>query len=212
SSDIQDVLRVSPEIITVVPGAADEFSSGQIGELPEWLYGRRYAFSMGNTRPHKDLPTLLRAFAALADESLSLVLAGDDPGGYASLILGNDPAVSRIRFTGPITDDTLRALYASAKLFVFPSLYEGFGLPPLEAMSFGTPVIAARAASLPEVVGDAGLYFEPGDASELSSLMGTVLADPKLRAELAERGKARAGTFTWADAARRMAEVYRSAV
>lgn len=212
SRDIQTVLGVSPDIITVVPGAADEFSSGQIGELPEWLYGRRYIFSMGNTRPHKDLPTLLGAFAALRDESLSLVLAGDDPGGYAASILGEDEAVSRVRFTGPITDDTLRALYASAKLFVFPSLYEGFGLPPLEAMSFGTPVIAARAASLPEVVGDAGLYFEPGDAAELSGLMETVLADPRLRTDLADRGRVRVVTFTWTEAAQRMAEVYRSVV
>lgn len=210
AQDLRRELGVEPERMTVVPAAADEFAKGPVGELPGWLSGHRYVLSMGNTRPHKDLPTLVRAFAALEDRSLVLVLAGEDAGGYVASALGDDPAASRVRFTGLITDDTLRALYARAELFVFPSLYEGFGLPPLEAMSFGTPVVVARAASLPEVVGDAGLYFEAGDWQELSATIARVISDPAARADLAARGKARAAGFTWFEAARRMAEVYRS--
>lgn len=210
--DIERVLGVEQGTVTVIPAAADEFSAGPVGALPEWLAGRRYVLSMGNTRPHKDLPTLLRAIAALDDESPLLVLAGEDPGGYAASVLGPHPAVSRIRFTGPITDDVLRGLYASAELLAFPSLYEGFGLPPLEAMSFGAPVIVARAASLPEVVGDAGLYFEPGDTDGLGEAIGRVLSEPALRADLAARGRSRAEGFTWARAAELTAQVYRSVV
>lgn len=208
--DLGRVLGVGPERVTVVPGAADEFASGPIGELPTWLEGRRYLLSMGNTKAHKDLPTLLKAFSLLDDDASLLVLAGSDPGGYASSVLGGHPAAARIRFTGSITDDTLRALYAGADVLAFPSRYEGFGLPPLEAMSFGTPVVVARAASLPEVVGDAGLYFEPGDAGGLADALRRVRADEALATNLAARGGTRAGTFTWERAAEATAAVYES--
>lgn len=210
ASDLERVLGVSRERVTVIPGAADEFAGGAVGALPGWLEGERYLFSMGNTKEHKDLPTLLRAFARLADPQLLLVLAGTDPGAYAASVLGDDPAVPRVRFTGTISDDTLRALYASATAFVFPSRYEGFGLPPLESMTFGAPVIAARAASLPEVVGDAGLYFEPGNAGELAETIARLLVDSALAERLVALGRSRAAQFSWSAAADKTASVYRS--
>jgi len=207
-----DVLRFFPHAkgrITPVLLAADDFTSGPVGVLPEWLDGSRFVLSMGNTKPHKDLPTLLRAFAALPDASLQLVLAGADPGGYAASVLGDDPAAARVRFTGRVDDDTLRALYASAALLAYPSLYEGFGLPPLEAMAFGTPVVVARAASVPEVVADAALVIEPGDVRGLTSAMMSILTDETLATRLADRGRERAHELTWRHTAEQTAAVYR---
>lgn len=207
-----DVVRFFPDAegrITPVLLAADDFTAGPVGMLPEWLDGHRFVLSMGNTKPHKDLPTLLRAFAAVPDTSLMLVLAGTDPGGYVTSVLHDDPAAVRVRFTGPISDDTLRALYASAELLAYPSLYEGFGLPPLEAMSFGTPVVVAEAASVPEVVGDAALMIAPGDAAGLAAAMRRILGEPGLAAKLADRGRARAGQLTWRETAEQTVAVYR---
>jgi len=209
----RDVARFFPHAAdrtTAVLLAADDFTTGSVGELPGWLEGTRYVLSMGNTKPHKDLPTLLRAFAALPDPSLLLVLAGVDPGGYPTSVLGNDPAAQRVRFSGPITDDVLRALYTGASALAFPSRYEGFGLPPLEAMAFGTPVITSCAASLPEVVGDAAMLVEPGDVPALADALGRVLSDSALAATLGAAGRKRAAELTWERTAARTAEVYRA--
>jgi glycosyltransferase involved in cell wall biosynthesis len=211
----RDIVRLFPDAegrITPVLLAADDFTSGAVGALPEWLAGKRFVLSMGNTKQHKDLPTLLAAFATLGDDALALVLAGSDPGGYVASVLGDDPAASRVRFTGPISDDTLRALYSSAELLAFPSLYEGFGLPPLEAMAFGTPVIVAEAASVPEVVANAALMIAPGDVAALADAMRGILGDPALAGDLARRGIARAGELTWARTAELTAAVYREAM
>lgn len=210
-----DVVRFFPAAegrITPLLLAADDFTSGAVGVLPEWLDGNRFVLSMGNTKPHKDLPTLLRAFAALPDMSLRLVLAGTDPGGYVASILGDDPAAARVRFTGRVSDDTLRALYASAELLAYPSLYEGFGLPPLEAMAFGTPVVVAEAASVPEVVGDAALVIQPGDVRGLTSAMVSILGDAAIAARLADKGRERTRELTWRHTAEQTAAVYRELV
>ncbi len=131
---------------------------------------------MGNTKPHKDLPTLFSAFERIAagDSEIVLLLVGEGDDAYLDAHVAA-ACRSRVRFTGRVSDPELRALYAGAAAFAFPSRYEGFGLPPLEAMSFGTPVVVARAASLPEVVGDAALMFEPGDADGLASALQAVL-------------------------------------
>lgn len=208
----EDVVRFFPGAegrITPVLLAADDFTAGPVGPLPEWLEGHRFVLSMGNTKPHKDLPTLLRAFATLPDTTLWLVLAGTDPGGYAASILGDDAAAARVRFTGRVSDETLRALYASAEIFAFPSLYEGFGLPPLEAMALGTPVVVANAASLPEVVGDAAMVIEPGDVAGLARAIVSVVADAHASDRLSSAGRVRAAAFTWAHTAADTAAAYR---
>ncbi len=211
----RDVVRFFPHSearITSVLLAADDFTSRAAGVVPEWLAGRRFILSMGNTKPHKDLPTLLKAFAALGDDTLALVLAGSDPGDYVASVLGDDPAAGRVHFTGAVSDDTLRALYVGAELLAYPSLYEGFGLPPLEAMGFGTPVIVADAASVPEVVADAALKIAPGDVEGLAEAMREILGDPVLASDLMRRGIARAGELTWARTAEQTAAVYREVV
>ncbi|MGB4441068.1 MAG: glycosyltransferase family 1 protein [Coriobacteriia bacterium] len=210
-----DVVRFFPGAAgrtTPVLLAADDFTSGPVGRLPEWLEESRFILSMGNTRPHKDLPTLLRAFATLDAQDVLLVLAGEDPGGYALSVLGDHPAAQRVHFSGPIDDETLRALFAGAEVLAVTSRYEGFGLPPLEAMSFGTPVVSSSAASLPEVVGDAALLVAPGDVEALRSALDRVLSDVDLAQRLVHIGRERALGFTWDTTAAGTVAVYRQAL
>ncbi|MDO8914929.1 MAG: glycosyltransferase family 1 protein, partial [Coriobacteriia bacterium] len=175
--------------------------------------GVPYILSMGNTKPHKDLPTLLRAFATLAATrtDLRLLMVGADVPGYIEANLPDAPAAvrDRVAFTGRVSDPELRALYAHAAAFAFPSTYEGYGLPPLEAMALGAPVVCSSAASLPEVVDDAAILFEPGDAADLAASLERVFADSLLARDLRARGRAHAANFTWASAAEATVVVYR---
>jgi glycosyltransferase involved in cell wall biosynthesis len=200
--------------IRVVFEAADDLTSGERGLLPSAVGSAPYVLSMGNTRPHKDLPTLLRAFAALAaaHPTLNLVLVGPDQPGYVASVLGDPSLERRVLFTGHVDDATLRALYAAAAVFAFPSTFEGFGLPPLEAMGMGAPVVCSNAASLPEVVDDAALVFERGDAAALATLLARVLDDLEVAKDLRARGTARAQALTWDAAAEATVAVYREAV
>ncbi len=116
-----------------------------------------------------------------------------------------------VHFPGYVDDADLPALYSDALAFVYPSLYEGFGLPPLEAMACGAPVICSNAASLPEVVGDAALTITPTDAGALADALRQVAAAPALRAQLSQRGQARAAQFTWRRCAQETLEIYRRA-
>jgi glycosyltransferase involved in cell wall biosynthesis len=198
---------------TVVPHTAGDFADGPAGDLPAGLVppGASYVLSMGNTKPHKDLPTLLSAFARVAIDrpDLHLLLVGREVPGYVASVLGADLAAARVHFTGHVGDPELRALYRDAAVFAFPSRYEGFGLPPLEAMAFGTPVVCSDAASLPEVVGEAALLFPAGDAEALASRMARVLDDDAVREKLRAAGPLRAASFTWMRTAELTAAAYR---
>jgi glycosyltransferase involved in cell wall biosynthesis len=217
-----DVGRLFPAAIgktRVTPEAADDFANGPMGLLNEGLAEVAdwpYVLSMGSTRPHKDLPTLLNAFAliAVARTDLRLLLVGNDDYAYIDSMLPNAPdsVRERIVFTGRVTDPELRTLMAGARLFAFPSRYEGFGLPPLEAMEFDAPVVVADAASLPEVVGDAALLFAPGDATACADAMEHVLSDEALREDLIESGRRRASLFSWALTAEETVAVYLEAI
>lgn len=217
-STARDLERMFPDgadRIAVIPEAADELLAVSPEPVaPEVIEpGTPYLFSMGNTRPHKDLPTLLAAFHLLAPAhpELRLLLAGEGPAGYLDAWLSGE-ARSRVRFTGPVTDGQLRTLYEHAAVFAFPSRYEGFGLPPLEAMALGTPVVIADAASLPEVTGDAALTFEPGEPGRLAECIARVLDDPAERERLVAAGRERAAGFTWESTAKQTLEAYRKAV
>jgi glycosyltransferase involved in cell wall biosynthesis len=152
-----------------------------------------------NGWPHKNHPRLLEAFALLRRErpELRLVLTGSG--------LERLPAAPGVEVRGHVPREELVRLYQTAAALVFPSLYEGFGLPPLEAMACGLPVAAARAGALPETCGDAARYFDPTNPEEMADAMVEVLADD---GSLAERGLARVGAFTWDECARRHDDVY----
>lgn len=202
--DVAKIFPAARQLLTVIPEAADDFSSGSPGTLPDSLArltSSPYLLSMGNTKPHKDLPTLLRAFvmAATSRPEIRLLLAGTEPPGYLQTHLAGASAGvrSRVVFTGPVDDDELRTLYAGAAVFVFPSRYEGFGLPVLEAMALGAPVVCADAASLPEVAADAARLFPAGDSNALATVLAQVLDDSSLRADLVEEGRRRSAQFSW---------------
>jgi alpha-1,3-rhamnosyl/mannosyltransferase len=204
AQDVGGLFPAARDRLVVTAEAADDFSSSPsvqlTGELLR-LASSPYLLSMGNAKPHKDLPALLEAFGRLAPArpELRLLLVGTEPPGYLNEGLrGSAPEVrSRVAFTGQVTDAELRTLYAGASIFVFPSRYEGFGLPVLEAMALGAPVICADAASLPEVVGEAALLYPAGDAGALAEMLERTLDNQALRERLAEAGRARAAQFTW---------------
>ncbi len=217
--DIVELLGVPPEQIAVTPLAADPSFRPVTGEALEVFLGeqgivRPFVLSVGTLEPRKNLPTLLRAFARIAAEMPhDLVLAG--PEGWMTdeihetrrrLDLGD-----RLRFTGYVDAEALPAWYSAADLFVYPSLYEGFGLPPLEAMACGTPVITSDVSSLPEVVGDAGLTVPPTDEMALAEAMRRVLGDPAIGADLRKRGLERAKRFSWEQTAALTVAAYRDA-
>jgi glycosyltransferase involved in cell wall biosynthesis len=215
-----DVSRLFPNAkdrLVITPEAADDFAGGTAAPLSGALAGLTaspYLLSMGNTRPHKDMPTLLRAFGILAPSfpDLRLLLVGQEPDGYLQSQLRRVPidVAGRVSFTGKVSDAELRSLCAGATLFVFPSRYEGFGLPVLEAMALGAPVVCASAASLPEVAGDAALLFPPGEQGQLATTIARVLRDPGLRRRLVEAGRSRAAKFKWSDTAAATVAVYSS--
>ena len=179
----------------------------------------RYVLAVGTLEPRKNLTTLLEAFARLrrdgeVDADLRLVLAGargwlDEPIFAAVRSLGIEDAV---RFTGFVDDDDLPAVYSGAALFVFPSLHEGFGLPLLEAMACGVPVVTSNISSMPEVAGDAAVLVDPRDANGLAAAIARVLRDEALRDRLRGAGLARVREFSWEATARRTLDAYASLV
>ncbi len=192
--DLLEFYRVDPSrAVTIHSGLAAPPPDAPVDGLPS-----RYVLFVSTIEPRKDLGTLIDAFERLRDSGAydgSLVVVGK-VGWKAESI------VPRLRGRGIVHLDYLRyaqlgTVYRNAEVFVFPSIYEGFGFPLLEAMAHGVPSIAARSSSLPEIGGDAALYFEPRDVDGLESQLRRVLSDAALREELAARGQARAAEFSW---------------
>ena len=217
--DLVCLLHVREERITVIPLGVDRRFAPRPPETVASLRGRlglpgRFLLYVGTLEPRKGIDTLLSAWARIASRlpDVDLVIAGK-PGWHTDRLhlqardLGVEP---RVRWTGYVDHGDLPALYSAAEALVFPSRYEGFGLPPLEAMACGTPVITSNSSSLPEVVGDAGLLLPPDDVSALAHAIYLVMTQPALRAELRERGLRRARDFTWERTAARTRAVYES--
>ena len=216
-------LGTDPDRIRVVPlGVEERFSArgdgtGDGAAVLErhGVAGGRYVFCLAKAYAHKNLETLVEAFAHVAERAhdLRLVLGGErywQPTVDAVDRLVRERGLGdRVRWLGHVPDDDLPFLYRGAGVFAFPSRQEGFGLPVLEALASGTPVVCARATSLPEVAGPAALYHEPDDAAGLGSAMLRVLDDPELARDLSARGRARAREFSWARTAAATLDVYR---
>jgi glycosyltransferase involved in cell wall biosynthesis len=186
-------------------------------ELVKRKFGikRPYLFYTGNHEPRKNLERLVDAFRSLANRrNLQLVLGGrigrrrqEFYDSFSDLVANGDMILS-----GEIPESDLPSLYAGAELFVFPSEYEGFGLPPLEAMATGVPVVCSGATSLPEVVGDAAVLIDPGSTAELAAAITHVLDSKLLASELREKGFERVRQFSWDSAAQRIMRIYEQAV
>jgi len=223
--EILERFPVSPEKVVTVPLAADPvFSPGadpvQLRRVRErYGLGMRYLLFVGVFEPRKNIPLLVDAFEIFRREfphgaTFQLALAGG-AGWHGAQIAeavhrrGLDPAV---RLLGYVPAEDLPWLYRGAELAVVPSLYEGFGLPALEAMACGTPVLVADASTLPEIVGDAGELFAPGDPALLARRIAEITAAPARLAAMRERGLARAAGFSWERTARTTLAVYREAL
>jgi glycosyltransferase involved in cell wall biosynthesis len=202
ATEIERLVGIPRSRMTVIyPGLDPDWSSIPGGKRP---HDAPYLLYVGNVKPHKNLGRLLSAFSVLAPKiPHSLVIVGRKEG------LGtlDHEAVEiarrfgdRVVVTGEVSDERLRAYYAHADMLVFPSLYEGFGFPPLEAMASGIPVAASRAASIPEVCGDGAAYFDPSSVEEMAAVIQQVLDDETLQIQLRDRGRQRVNHFSWQQA------------
>jgi glycosyltransferase involved in cell wall biosynthesis len=227
--DVENVLGIPPDRICRVYNAPDPGFFQRAGN-PGQEQGRimeryqiDYPFLLyaGNIRRHKNVPRLVEAFAVVREQlashpvykDLRLVIIGDT--------ISQHPAVRQtviksrvenvVRFLGFVPFDTLRCFYESAAAFVFPSRYEGFGLPPLEAMACGTPVVTSNVSSLPEVVGDAAVLVNPENVFDIARGIRDVLLNEELRARLIRRGREQAARFSWSRTARQVLEIYQEA-
>jgi len=220
AQDVVEFMSVPREKVEVISyGVGEEYYAERTAGGREALrrrYGlprERYVLFVGTLEPRKNLPTLITAFGRLAGlrRSHCLVLAG----ALGWRVREIHDAVKRSGMAGEVVmpgylpADEVRSLYSYADLFVYPSLYEGFGLPPLEAMACGAPVITSDTSSFPEVVGDAALRIDPQDPDALAEAMEAVLEDESLASALRERGFDRVKRFSWERAARETFEVYR---
>ena len=171
----------------------------------------RFILHVGTLQPRKNISTLLDAFAKLDDKDVCLVLAGGKGWLYDEIFAQIEALglVDRVIFPGYVADEDLPLWYSAAALFAFPSVYEGFGMPVVEAMACGTPVVASNASSIPEAVGDAGLLFNPQDAAELAERMRDVLNDSNLSATMRAKGLQHAKKFSWEEAGRETAVIYK---
>ncbi len=202
------------KIDVVVPGVDAVYQPLPATEVAAFRQKRglgRFVLHVGTLQPRKNIPVLIKAMAQLADPELKLILIGGKGWLYDDIFhqvqaLG---LTERVIFTGYVPDEELPLWYNAAELLVFPSVYEGFGLPVVEAMACGTPVIAADCSSIPEAVGKAGLLFAPDDVETLVKQMTAVLTNTDLQNKLRQQGLAHAQNFSWKRAGRETAEVYR---
>lgn len=212
ATDLMRLGRLSRDRLTVVPLAADERFRpvDDPAVVSRYALTQPYLLYIGTLEPRKGIATLLEAFAELNEASAQLVIVGKKGWMSDSLDatvadLGLGP---RVTFTGFVPDEDLPALISGARAFVYPSVYEGFGLPVLEAMQCGTPVITSGVSSLPEVTGNASVMVPPADASGLAQAMRRLLRDSGLRDELRGRGLEQAAKFSWQRTAALTAEAY----
>ena len=218
--DILHFFNVPPDKISVVYNAIDERfwiepNGEDVARVRErFQLDHGFVLYAGTIKPHKNLVRLIEAFAQLRTGEfgeLKLLIIGDEISKLPALrrAVHSHKLHKHVRFLGFVPDETLAVLYRLAAVFVFPSLYEGFGLPPLEAMASGTPVVTSNVSSLPEVAGDAAVLVDPYDVDSIVDGVRRVLTDPELAAELRRKGLVRARGFSWERSVARTHDLYR---
>ncbi len=218
--DILHFFDVEPDKIEVVYNAIDERfwnrpDEGDVSRVRErYQLTSRFVLYVGNIKPHKNLVRLIEAFDLVRKRGLDdvkLLIIGDEISKLPALrrAVHSHKLHKEVRFLGYVRDETLAILYRLASAFAFPSLYEGFGLPALEAMASGTPVVTSNVSSLPEVVDDAAVLVDPYSVDAIADGLIRVLSDPVLAADLSRRGLMRARDFSWERSVARTREIYR---
>jgi glycosyltransferase involved in cell wall biosynthesis len=196
----------------MIPLAADPaFSATVTGPGHPALEGKPYVLAVGTLEPRKNLERLISAWSSLdANARAGHVLALVGPVGWDAAPILAAARDQGAQLLGRVREEELRALYAGASAFAYPSLYEGFGLPVLEAMAAGAPVLTSNVSSLPEVAGDAALLVDPTDVTAIATGLSRLLSDPALAESLRARGRARAAEFSWERTARETLALLRS--
>jgi glycosyltransferase involved in cell wall biosynthesis len=227
--DTERLFQVAGGKIEVIYNALDDrFRLGHATDADRKLIAERYQVTYpfllyaGRISPHKNVIRIIEAFSALKTElqkegqyaDLKLIIIGDELSKHSDLrrAVIKSRVQNDVRFLGFVPIGVLRIFYDLAKIFVFPSLYEGFGLPPLEAMAHGTPVVTSNTSSIPEVVGNAAVMVNPENVFEIMHALHRVLLDQPVREKLKARGVLQAQKFSWDDSVRRMLEVYHEVV
>lgn len=215
--DLINYFGVPEQKINVIYLAADEkfkvLGSQEIDPiLTKYRILSPYIFYVGGFMKHKNVPLLLKAFHKLKKEGIphKLIFTGKNSNKHIQNVIQKLNLQKHVIFLGYVESEDLPALYNGADLFVYPSLYEGFGLPPLEAMACGCPVVISNTSSLPEVVGDAGVFFDPYNVDDLVRSIYEVLTDSAQKEKLVRKGLDRAKQFSWEKCARETIEVYMS--
>lgn len=220
--DAMRILKVAPDkIFTVQNGIGTEFrpiDDPALLEVCQKKYNLKQPFILyvGTVEPRKNLPLLLRSFARLAAQrsDFSLVVVGRLGWMYEDVfhLVESLGLVGQVQFTGYVPAEDLPMVYNLAQIFVYPSLYEGFGFPPLEAMACGVPVITTASSAMQDQVGDAAILTPPGDEQALYEAIDRLIHDPELRRMLSVRGRSRAAQFTWQTTAQKTLQVYQWAI
>jgi glycosyltransferase involved in cell wall biosynthesis len=211
--DVVDFTGVNPDKITVTYLAADKISASP--EPVAGLSGRQFLMYVGRPMPHKNLERLIEAFMLLKAQHprLVLVLAGRQDANYRRIEdLVTKQGLDNVLFTGFVSEGQLRWLYENCAAYVFPSLSEGFGLPGLEAMLHGAPVVSSNATCLPEVYGEAAHYFDPLDVTAMADGINEVLTNQNLRQQLIAKGREQAQKYSWQRLAEQTLEAYNKAL
>lgn len=213
----QDVARyanINPAKILVTYEAADKISAA--AQVVPRLSGKQFIMYVGRATPHKNLERLVKSFEILKIKhpQLMLVLAGKTDANYRRLsaLVSNKHLAHSIVFTDFISEGQLRWLYENTAAYVFPSLSEGFGLPGLEAMAHGAPVVSSNTTCLPEIYGTASHYFDPLDVQDMTDKISQVLSDVELRAELIKKGRAQAAKYSWDRMAAQTLDIYNKTI
>jgi len=224
-NEIEKLFEIPPDRIEVIYNAIDErFLHGHASGAERDLIAKRYQVTYpfllyaGSVSAHKNVARMIEAFSALKTElqrtqsypDLKLIIIGDDLSGNPDLrrTVVRSGVQNDVRFLGFVPIEVLRIFYDEARVFVFPSLYEGFGLPPLEAMAHGTPVVTSNVSALPEVVGQAAVLVNPENVFEIMRALHRVLTDSVLRERMKERGYQQVKKFSWETSVRRILDIY----
>jgi glycosyltransferase involved in cell wall biosynthesis len=207
--DVVKFSHIKPDKVTVTYEAADPITETPT-ELPE-LVGKQFIMYIGRPTPHKNLDRLIEAFRLIQAQhhDLVLVLAGKKDANYRRIEKKvHKKSVTNVIFTDFVSEGQLRWLYEHCAAYVFPSLSEGFGLPGLEAMLHGAPVISSNATCLPEIYGDAALYFDPYNIQAIADALNGILINENVRWELIEKGKEQAAKYSWQRTAEQTFQIY----
>jgi len=219
--EIQSLLGIDSEIITVISNGIDDNFFQNDKKKDEALLRNlnvhsKFIFHLGGTAPNKNTLFAIKSYQLLIREKkynhLDLVIGGICPesNNHITRFVRRQALQDRVKFLDHVTDKELKSVYSNCELFLFPSLYEGFGLPPLEAMACGTPVVASNLTSMPEVVGEAAILVDPENPDNIKAALARILQDEQLKMKLIQTGKQHAQNFKWEKSTNRVLQVYES--